>query len=165
VALLLDRIAAVRPGWTPNAGELRHAYRLAAALDGLPLALELAAARARVLGLRELAEHLDDRFAVLGRVARGSLAPHATLDAAIAWSVDLLSAAGRAMLLRLWPFEGGFPLEAAEAVQPAGSDAGALETLSCLVTRSIAEPGTSRPNATACRRRRTRSSPPTPKAC
>jgi len=59
-----------------------------AALDGLPLALELAAARARVLGLAEIAERLDDRFAVLGTVPRGSLAPHATLRAAIggAWS-------------------------------------------------------------------------------
>jgi predicted ATPase/DNA-binding SARP family transcriptional activator len=137
VALLVDRITTIRPGWTPTAGDLHQAHRLAAALDGLPLALELAAARARVLGLRELTEHLDDRFAVLGTTARGSLSPHATLDAAIAWSVDLLSAADQALLLRLWPFEGGFTLEAAEAIQPDAPSAYALQTLSSLVTRSI----------------------------
>ncbi|WP_329047694.1 winged helix-turn-helix domain-containing protein [Amycolatopsis sp. NBC_01488] len=138
MTLLLDRIRAVRPGWTPSDEERAQVRQVCAALDGLPLAIELAAARARLLGLGEIAEHLHDRFALLGPVARGSLAPHATLQAAIAWSVELLSDDDRGLLLRLWPFEGGFPLEAAEAVRPVGSaGTSALESLSSLVTRSV----------------------------
>jgi predicted ATPase len=135
VELLLDRITAIRPGWTPTAEEHRHARHVCAALDGLPLALELAAARARVLGLGEIAERLDDRFAVLGEVPRGSLTPHATLQAAIAWSIDLLPETDRALLTRLWPFEGGFSLAAAETVGGTGTPV--LESLSALVSRSM----------------------------
>jgi predicted ATPase/DNA-binding SARP family transcriptional activator len=134
-ALLVDRVQAVRPGWNPSPSELADARRISTALDGLPLAIELAAARARMFGLSEIAERLDDRFALLGQVPRGSLAVHATLEAAIGWSVDLLSEEDRALLLRLWPFEGGFTLEAAEAVCPV--DGQALESLSSLVTRSV----------------------------
>ncbi|MBP2324356.1 putative ATPase/DNA-binding SARP family transcriptional activator [Kibdelosporangium banguiense] len=132
-ALLVDRVQAIRPGWHPSPEELADARRISAALDGLPLAIELAAARARMFGLSEIAERLDDRFALLGQVPRGSLAVHATLEAAIGWSVDLLSEEDRALLLRLWPFEGGFSLEAAEH-QNGGQ---ALESLSSLVTRSV----------------------------
>ncbi len=128
VALLTDRITAVRPGWRPTPGERDQLDRLAAALDGIPLALELAAARARVLSLGDLLEMLHDRFPALGPVPRGALAPHQTLEAAVAWSVDLLSPADRALLLRLWPFEGGFPLGALE------ND---LDGLSALVARSV----------------------------
>ncbi|WP_250001658.1 BTAD domain-containing putative transcriptional regulator [Actinoplanes sp. M2I2] len=128
VALLTDRITGVRPGWRPSPAESEALVRLAAALDGIPLALELAAARARVLGLSELLEMLDDRFPALGPVPRGALAPHETLEAAVAWSVDLLGAHDRALLLRLWPFEGGFPLSAVE------DD---LDALSALVARSV----------------------------
>ncbi|WP_433721428.1 BTAD domain-containing putative transcriptional regulator [Actinoplanes sp. CA-051413] len=131
VALLVDRIGAVRPGWSPDPDDEAQLARLAEVLDGIPLALELAAARARVLGLGELVSLLGERFPALGRVPRGALAPHATLEAAVAWSVDLLPAADRALLLRLWPFAGGFTVEAAAAV---GSD---LEALSSLVTRSV----------------------------
>jgi predicted ATPase/DNA-binding SARP family transcriptional activator len=137
VLLLLDRVRAIRPGWEPSPEARNQARQVCAALDGLPLALELAAARARVLGLGEIAERLDDRFAVLGPVPRGSLTPHTTLQAAVAWSVELLSDADRALLLRLWPFEGGFSLEAAEAVQPDTADASLLESLSSLVARSM----------------------------
>jgi predicted ATPase len=68
---------------------------------------------------------------VLGEIPAGSLTPHATLEAAIGWSVDLLPEADRSMLLRLWPFEGGFPLGAVLS-QEAG-----LEVLSSLVSRSM----------------------------
>ena len=135
MALLLDRVRAVRPGWDPSAPELLAARQVCAALDGLPLALELAAARARVLGLAEIAERLDDRFAVLGPVPKGSLSPHATLRAALGWSVAQLPEPDRALLLRLWPFEGGFSLAAAEAVRP--TEAPVIESLSSLVTRSV----------------------------
>jgi predicted ATPase/DNA-binding SARP family transcriptional activator len=134
VALLTDRITAVRPGWHPNQAETDQLTRLADALDGIPLALELAAARARVLSLGELLDMLHDRFPALGPVPRGTLAPHQTLEAAIAWSVDLLSAPDRALLLRLWPFEGGFPLAALDHD---------LDGLSALVARSVVVADTS----------------------
>ncbi|WP_433368791.1 BTAD domain-containing putative transcriptional regulator [Actinoplanes sp. CA-142083] len=128
IALLTDRITAIRPGWRPDEAESGQLARLATALDGIPLALELAAARCRVLGLAELLDMLDQRFPALGPVPRGALAPHETLEAAIAWSVDLLSTGDRALLLRLWPFEGGFTLDAV------GGD---LAALSSLVARSV----------------------------
>ncbi|XVU24112.1 AfsR/SARP family transcriptional regulator [Actinoplanes sp. CA-054009] len=130
VALLTDRITAVRPGWRPGAEESGKLAGLAVALDGIPLALELAAARARarVLSLGDLLDMLRDRFPALGPVPRGALAPHETLEAAVAWSVDLLSEHDRGVLLRLWPFEGGFPLSAVE------DD---LDALSALVARSV----------------------------
>jgi len=128
VALLVDRISAGRPGWRPDPAESDQLGRLAAALDGIPLALELAAARARVLSLGDLLEMLHDRFPSLGPVPRGALAPHHTLEAAVGWSIDLLSAADRAVVLRLWPYEGGFPLSALDHD---------LEGLSTLVTRSV----------------------------
>ena len=69
-----------------------------------------------------------ERFPALGPVPRGALTPHRTLGASVAWSVDLLSAPDRALLLRLWPFEGGFPLTAPDD---------SLEALSTLVARSV----------------------------
>lgn len=137
VGLLVDRVQAVRPGWLPSATELVAARRIAAALDGLPLAIELAAARARVLGLGEIADRLGDRFALLGAVPQGSLASHQTLAAAIGWSVDLLAPADRELLLKLWAFEGGFTLEAAESLGVRSTEVEVLESLSALVTRSV----------------------------
>nr|WP_269329043.1 BTAD domain-containing putative transcriptional regulator [Kineosporia babensis] len=131
VALLTDRIAAVRPGWQPSATETQELDRLAEALDGIPLALELAAARARLLSLSDITGLLGSRFPSLGQVPRNAVTPHATLEATVAWSVDLLPENERYTLLRLWPFEGGFTLEAAEAV---GCD---LDVLSSLVSRSV----------------------------
>jgi len=142
VALLLDRVRAVRAGWQPSEEEREGARRVCAALDGLPLALELAAARARVLGLAEIAERLDDRFAVLGTVPRGSLAPHATLRAAIGWSVEHLDKPDRALLMRLWPFDDGFSLAEAEAVHAGGKSM--IDSLSSLVTRSVVIADTTR---------------------
>jgi len=136
VTLLLDRVgAARRPEWTPSVEERGYARQVCVALDGLPLALELAAGRARALGLGEIAERLDDRFGLLGAAPRGSLTTHATLHAAIGWSVEQLSDVDRALLFRLWPFEGGFSLEAADAVRPA--QASILDSMSTLVSRSV----------------------------
>ena len=85
--------------------------RICRRLDGLPLALEIAAARARVLGTKELAERLDDRFAALGEGSRTAPARHQTLRAAIDWSHELLSSAEQAVLHRLSVFPGTFDLE------------------------------------------------------
>jgi predicted ATPase/DNA-binding SARP family transcriptional activator len=136
VTLLLDRVGAVRsPDWTPSTEERTHARQVCVALDGLPLALELAAARARALDLHDIAERLDDRFQLLRTAPRGSLTTHATLHAAIGWSVEQLSDPDRALLFRLWPFEGGFSLEAADAVRP--DDVSILDAMSTLVSRSV----------------------------
>ena len=135
VALLLDRVRAIRPGWAPSAEECASAAQISESLDGLPLALELAAARARTLSLAEIAGHLDDRFALLGTVPRGPVTAHATLHAAIEWSVAQLPDLDRSLLYRLWPFESGFSLEAADAVRP--TDTSMIESLSTLVARSV----------------------------
>ncbi len=115
VTLLIDRIRAGQPGWSEQDADRRDLRRLADALDRLPLALELAAARVRTLGVRALIEHLDDRFTVLGRIPHGTMTPHATLQEAVAWSFELLSGDERGLAVRLWPYEGGFPLEAVAA--------------------------------------------------
>ncbi|WP_345555033.1 AfsR/SARP family transcriptional regulator [Streptomonospora halophila] len=131
VALLTDRIRAGRPGWVEQDADRRDLHRLADALDHLPLALELAAARVRTFGVRGLIEQLDDRFTVLGRIPHGTMTSHATLQEALAWSFDLLSGDERDLAVRLWPYEGGFPLEAA-----ASATAG-LDSLVSLVDQSV----------------------------
>src|SRR6185295_12737478 len=84
-------------------------------LDGIPLALELAAARVGVFGVRDLAAHLDDRFRLLTAGRRTALPRHQTLGAAVDWSYQLLPEEERAVLRRLSVFAGEFPLDAAIA--------------------------------------------------
>jgi predicted ATPase/DNA-binding SARP family transcriptional activator len=135
VTLLLDRVGAVRTGWSPTEIERAEAREVCAALDGLPLALELAATRARVLSLGEISARLVDRFTLLGAVPRGSLNTHPTLRAAVGWSVEQLPGADRALLHRLWAFDGEFSLADAEAVRPAPMPM--IDTLATLVSRSV----------------------------
>ncbi|MEU0763664.1 BTAD domain-containing putative transcriptional regulator [Streptomyces microflavus] len=130
VTLLTDRIRAGRPGWIGQDADRQDLRRLADALDRLPLALELAAARVRTFGVRGLIENLDDRFTVLGRIPHSKMTPHATLQEAVGWSFDLLSGEERDLAVGLWPYEGGFPLEAA-------SSAAGLGTLVSLVDQSV----------------------------
>ena len=137
VELLFDRVRTNRAGWRPSEEERRAGRRICAMLDGLPLAIELAAARERAFGLASIATHLAERVDVLAATPRGSVNPHASLDAAISWSVEQLRAADRAILLRLWPFEGGFAWPAAEAVQPPGAGDTVLAVLGSLVDRSV----------------------------
>src|SRR5205823_14887198 len=85
-------------------------------LDGMPLAIELAAARLRVMVVEQLAARLDDRFRLLTGGSRTVLPRQQTLQATLDWSYDLLSEAERALLRGLSVFVGGFTLEAAEAV-------------------------------------------------
>jgi len=107
VRLFLDRARAADPAAARQDPDIAAVAGLCASLDGLPLAIELAASRERAFGLAGVASHLRDRFAVLGTTPRGSLTPHATLRAAIEWSVDLLPSADRAMVL---PAVDGTPL-------------------------------------------------------
>lgn len=140
IELLVGRVRAARGGWEPDAHDLRRAEQLCTALDGLPLAIELAAARTRMFGLGEIMDRLAARSLNLEQVARGSISPHRSLQGAIEWSLDLLAPADRLFLQQLWPFDGGFSLEAAEAVAPASPasvDAASVESLSSLVTKSL----------------------------
>jgi predicted ATPase/DNA-binding SARP family transcriptional activator len=89
---------------------------ICARLDGLPLAIELAAARVRVLAAEEIRDHLDDAFRLLSAGPRTAVPRHRTLQAAFEWSHALLTPENRALLERLSVFRGGFTLEAAEAV-------------------------------------------------
>ncbi|MEV5973020.1 AfsR family transcriptional regulator, partial [Streptomyces sp. NPDC051921] len=105
--------------------------------DGLPLAIELAAARLRMLGVRQIAERLDDRFRLLTSGARTVLPRQQTLRAVVDWSWDLLDEGERAVLRRLSVFTGGCELEAAEAVcgDPVAADV--LDVLGSLVDKSL----------------------------
>src|SRR5262249_52983216 len=85
-------------------------------LDGIPLAIELAAARGKVLSVEQITARLDDRFRLLTGGSRTALPRHQTLRAAMAWSHDLLAEPERLVLRRLGVFAGEFTLEAAEAV-------------------------------------------------
>ncbi|MEU2333656.1 BTAD domain-containing putative transcriptional regulator [Streptomyces sp. NPDC006654] len=112
VRLFLDRARAVRPGFEGHA----RVPGICAALDGLPLAIELAAARLRTLTPDELADRLDDRFRLLSRGDRSKAPRHRTLRAVVEWSWDLLDEEERELARRLTVFSGGATLAAVEAV-------------------------------------------------
>ncbi|MET8866726.1 BTAD domain-containing putative transcriptional regulator [Nonomuraea sp. NPDC004580] len=116
VRLFADRAAAVRPGFAVEEDNRAHVVRICHALDGLPLAIELAAARLRTLPVAEVAARLDDRFRLLTRGSRTALPRHQTLRAVVAWSWDLLTEDERRMARRLSVFAGGARPEAAERV-------------------------------------------------
>ncbi|MER5523684.1 BTAD domain-containing putative transcriptional regulator [Streptomyces sp. NPDC002677] len=133
--LFADRGAAARPGFTVDADEETAAAcaEICRRLDGLPLAIELAAARLRMLTPRQIADRLDDRFRLLTSGSRTVLPRQQTLRAVVDWSWDLLDAAERDVLGRLSVFAGGCDLAAAEAVcGPA-----ALDALASLVDKSL----------------------------
>ncbi|WP_307706041.1 BTAD domain-containing putative transcriptional regulator [Streptomyces sp. V1I6] len=129
--LLADRGASARPGFRVDADEetAAAAAEICRRLDGLPLAVELAAARLRMLTPRQIADRLDDRFRLLTSGARTVLPRQQTLRAVVDWSWDLLTPEERAVLRRLSVFTGGCDLSAAEAVCPAPAPGGsAAET-------------------------------------
>ncbi|WP_432148286.1 BTAD domain-containing putative transcriptional regulator [Streptomyces sp. bgisy029] len=131
--LLAERGAAARTGFRTDADEATAAAcaEICRRLDGLPLAIELAAARLRMLTPRQIADRLDDRFRLLTNGSRTVLPRQQTLRAVVDWSWDLLDAAERAVLRRLSVFAGGCSLAAAEEVcaLPAGPDGPAVERL------------------------------------
>ncbi|MDQ4029318.1 MAG: NB-ARC domain-containing protein, partial [Actinomycetota bacterium] len=106
-------------------------------LDGLPLAIELAAARARSISLREIARRLDHRFALLATGGRTTEPRHRTLRAAIDWSHDLLTPPERALFRRLAVFSGGWTLDAAESVCGDDEVGDVLDVQSRLVDQSL----------------------------
>ena len=122
VELFCERARRAQPAFALGDANAAAVAKICRRLDGIPLALELAASRIRVLGAHQLAERLDDRFRVLAATARGAPARHQTLQATMDWSWDLLPAREREALRRLSVFPAGFDLEAAEAVV-AGTEA------------------------------------------
>ncbi|MGR6913845.1 BTAD domain-containing putative transcriptional regulator [[Actinomadura] parvosata] len=143
VRLFADRAAAVRQGFALDPGNLDAVLRICAALDGLPLAIELAAARVRTFGVAEIADRLAEhgRFRLLSRGDRTAAARHQTLHAVVEWSWSLLTPAEQALARRLSVFTGGATLEAAERVCGAAGGAWTdlADGLADLVDKSLVE--------------------------
>ncbi|WP_185949365.1 BTAD domain-containing putative transcriptional regulator [Microbispora sp. KK1-11] len=131
VRLFAERAAAVRPGYAVD-GERDAVERICRELDGMPLAIELAAARLRTLSAGQIAERLGDRFRLLTGGSRTAMPRHQTLRAVVEWSWDLLDAGERALAARLAVFAGGATLEAAEQVCE-----GDIDVLGRLVDKSL----------------------------
>ncbi|GAA4241819.1 BTAD domain-containing putative transcriptional regulator [Actinomadura meridiana] len=124
VRLFLDRAEAVRPGFAVDDDNVATVVGICRALDGLPLAIELAAARLRSLPVGEVATRLNDRFRLLSRGDRSAPPRHRTLRAVVEWSWDLLDDTEQALARRLTVFSGGFTLDAAVGIS--GQDADEL---------------------------------------
>ncbi|MYX05475.1 AfsR/SARP family transcriptional regulator [Streptomyces sp. SID8375] len=139
VRLFTERAAAVRPGFDVDEHNLAEVLRVVRGLDGMPLALELAAARLRTLSLAGLAAGLSDRFRLLTTGSRTAFPRHRTLRAVIAWSWDLLGADARTVAERIAVLPGGVTPASATAVC-AGTAVAAAEVpelLADLVDRSL----------------------------
>jgi predicted ATPase/DNA-binding CsgD family transcriptional regulator len=134
VALFLERAAAAGGSFELTVANQASVVRLCRRLDGLPLAIELAAVRTRVLGVDQILDRLSDRFALLTSGGHAALPRQQTLRTTIDWSHDLLTEDERRLLRRLCVFAGRFTLEDAEAV---GATDQAVELISSLVDRSL----------------------------
>ncbi|MEU6861105.1 BTAD domain-containing putative transcriptional regulator [Glycomyces sp. NPDC046736] len=132
VRLFTERAEAARPGTIVDEA---LAAEICDRLDGLPLAIELAAAKLRTLEAAQLIRLLDDRFRLLTGGSRTALPRHQTLRAVVAWSWDLLDPAERELAEAASVFGGGLAIEAAEAL------GGSLDTLTALADKSILQPG------------------------
>jgi predicted ATPase/DNA-binding winged helix-turn-helix (wHTH) protein len=139
VKLFVERVRLAEPRFSMDAGALAAAKSICRRLDGIPLAIELAAARAAMLGVAELAAGLDDRFRILTGGLRTALPRHRTLQATLDWSYDLLPVAEQQMLCALAAFVGEFTLDAALAVGALDMRplAQATERLANLVAKSL----------------------------
>ncbi len=139
VELFYERAMDQQPDFTPNAAEVGAIEEICRRLDGMPLAIELAAARARSLSPIDIAARLDERFRLLRTTARRTPERQQTLQGTVQWSYDLLEPAERTVFQRLSVFAGSFSLAAAEAVCAHGEfDAlDVLDVLDVLVDRSI----------------------------
>ncbi|WP_328901321.1 winged helix-turn-helix domain-containing protein [Streptomyces sp. NBC_00441] len=143
--LFTERARAVRPGFDPGQGPAHDADAVAEIcrrLDGLPLAIELAAARLRLLGPRQIADRLDDRFRLLTGGSRTVLPRQQTLRAVVDWSWDLLDEDERTALRQVSVFAGGWDLAAAEAIirtpaLPGRPAADTADLLGALVDKSL----------------------------
>jgi non-specific serine/threonine protein kinase len=140
VRLFLERGRAARRDLTATGEDLRTVGRICRVVDGLPLAIELAAARTNMLSVNEIAARLDDRLRFLRSWRRMTDPRHQTLRTTIDWSYDLLGEDERSLLGRLSVFAGSFTLEAVAAVCADGDDSVALETVGRLVDGEVIQP-------------------------
>jgi len=139
VALFAERAAAVVPQFALTADNQPDVERLCRRLDGIPLAIELAAVQLRALPVKQIVDRLEDRFRLLTGGQQAALPRHQTMRTAIGWSHELCDPAGRLLWARLSVFSGDFTLDGAEEIcsdgqLPAGQ---IMETLSGLVSKSI----------------------------
>src|SRR5205823_10713353 len=139
VQLFIERARAVVPDFELNGRNAAAIAQICRRLDGIPLALELAAARLTALSIDELADRLHDRFRLLTGGRRTALPRQRTLRALVDWSYDLLSDDERKVLITLSVFSGGFTLAAAEAVCDATSlhEMTVLDAIEHLVAKSL----------------------------
>ncbi|MEU8803744.1 BTAD domain-containing putative transcriptional regulator [Spirillospora sp. NPDC048819] len=142
VRLFADRAAAVRPGLAVDAGNVADVVAICRALDGIPLAIELAAARMRSLTSGQVAARLGDRFRLLTGGSRTALPRHRTLRAVVDWSWELLDDVERAVLRRLSVFAGGAtPDGAVHVCAPAAPDApephDVIDVIAALIDKSL----------------------------
>ena len=139
VELFIARTREADAGFSPRAGELGSIGAICRHLDGIPLAIEFAAAQASTFGLQPVADRLHDRFALLTRGRRTALPQHRTLRAVLDWSYELLSEAEQRLLRHLGIFSGGFTFEAAAAVMNDGADgrSSAMDGIANLLTKSL----------------------------
>ena len=139
IELFTDRARLARPDFAVSDDNAAVVAEICARLDGLPLAIELAAARVRALSLREILESLHDRFRLLTGGARTAVRRQQTLRASVDWSHALLTQPERVLFRRLASFMGGFDLDAAQAVAGSGDVQRyqVLDQLSLLVDKSL----------------------------
>ncbi len=148
VELFVQRACSARPGFDPTPDELAVIGEIVARLDGIPLAIELAAARVRMMSPARIAGAIDDRFRLLTGGSRTAMARQQTLEASVEWSYDLLDEAEQLLARRLSVMH-GFTLEAAEAI--AADELldryAVLDVLTHLVDKSIVQFDHERPDA------------------
>ena len=139
VRLFIDRVVASDPQFAVTTNNAPAVAQVCHRLDGIPLALELAAARVKVLAVEQIATRLDDRFRLLTAGSRTAVLRQQTLRATMDWSFDLLSQEERALLRRRSVFAGGWSLEAAEAICSGNGVAASdtLDLLTQLVNKSL----------------------------
>jgi predicted ATPase/DNA-binding winged helix-turn-helix (wHTH) protein len=139
VQLFVIRTRALHSGFSPQEEELTAVVSVCRRLDGIPLAIEFAAARVATLGLKQVAARLDDRFTLLAGGRRTALPRHQTLRAALDWSYELLPEPEQRLLRRLSIFPAGFTLEAAAAVAGASENniSATVTDIAALVGKSL----------------------------
>jgi predicted ATPase len=138
IGLFVERAGNAKPGFTLDEDNAASVAKICHHLDGIPLAIELAAARIKLMSANEIAARLDDRFSLLTAGSRTAFPRHQTLRATIDWSYDLLTEPEQVLLRRLSVFSGGFTLDAAEAVCSQGMKRGdSLDLLGRLVDKSL----------------------------
>jgi len=141
VDLFAERARAVRVNFAVNDSNLEAVASICRRLDGIPLAIELAAARVRLMSIKDIASGLDDRFRLLAGGGRTALARQRTLEASVQWSYELTNPLEQAVLRRLTVFQGSFDVAAAERVAAGGDveELSVLEAIGRLVDKSLVQ--------------------------